>query len=118
MLIYFLHLFFLYVTPIRIHLGLISRISELSHRGLIFAFPPSSLPPTYFKIGAGPRDPMYCWKIFQNVQKPRKQTVYMLYTALCTDIQVKNVKIQGWGSVQVFGSKKYVKRADIHAHIH
>ncbi|KAL3337180.1 hypothetical protein AABB24_029700 [Solanum stoloniferum] len=39
------------------------------------------------------------------------------YIQIYTDIQVQNVKLQGWDSVQVFGSYKYMKRADIHAHI-
>lgn len=42
----------------------------------------------------------------------------MLYTAVYADIQAQNVKTQGGGETQVFGSERYMKKADIYAHIH
>lgn len=101
---------------------LIPCISKLSHRGSIFAFPPSSQPPYIF--GSCYRS----WRssmLLEINSKAQTGAVYTLYTAVCTNIQVwsrkyvaKNVKIQCRGEIQVFGSERYVKRAEIHAHIH
>uniref|UniRef100_M1ALH5 Uncharacterized protein n=1 Tax=Solanum tuberosum TaxID=4113 RepID=M1ALH5_SOLTU len=73
------------------------RITELSHKGSIFAFPISRVKaPIHSEAVTGPRTPTFCWKLDQ---KPKKWAVYILYTAVYTqlyrDIQLKNAKIQG-----------------------
>uniref|UniRef100_M1CVT7 Secreted protein n=1 Tax=Solanum tuberosum TaxID=4113 RepID=M1CVT7_SOLTU len=57
-------------------------ITELSHKGSIFAFPISRVKaPIHSEAITGSRTPTFCWKL---VQKPKKWAVYILYTELYT----------------------------------
>uniref|UniRef100_M1AZC4 Uncharacterized protein n=1 Tax=Solanum tuberosum TaxID=4113 RepID=M1AZC4_SOLTU len=54
------------------------------------------------------------WELKYVSESPKRG----LYTTIYIDIQLKNTKTQGQGEVHVFGSRRYMERADIHADIH
>ncbi|KAK4719944.1 hypothetical protein R3W88_018282 [Solanum pinnatisectum] len=89
-----------FLRPNRFILFSLHKFSWIKSFGLFFAlffesglkpnaFPTSRVNPSiYLEAVTGPGDPTYCWKLVHNVQKPKKWAVYVLYTALYTDMQV------------------------------